>query len=106
MEKKHSDADYLSRHALEFGELEQEADVVVPPGDVNLIFSSASRAEVNLNHLQVRVPQLEEEPNVQQIPAKELAVAQEEDPVIAPVMKLMVLGNIDRVEMKKLGKGA
>ena len=78
------DADYLSRHAMEFGELEQEVDVVMPPGDVNLIFSSASRAEVSLNHLQVRIPQLEEESNVPQISTEELAAAQEETPSLHP----------------------
>lgn len=102
--KKHVDADYLSRHALDFEDLEQEADVVVNPGDVNLMLSSASRQEVNLNHIQVAVQGIEKDPEVHMIPAEELVLAQQEDSVIAPVLKLLGVGQVDKEEMKKLTK--
>lgn len=103
--KKHVDADYLSRHAIDdFKQLEEEADVSVSPNDANLIFSSASRQEVALNRIQVEVKSIDSDPEVQTIPTEELVLAQQNDPVISPVLDLVARDQWDKKEMKKLGK--
>ena len=53
--KQHVDADYLSRHPADFERLDEESNVVLQPGDVDIVLSAASRRKAAVNSLETYV---------------------------------------------------
>ena len=108
--KKHIDADYLSRHALDdFEQWENETDKKVSSDDVNILFSSASknRCEVNLavvGALEVEGHKHERKGDEMTISAEELRQAQRDDPVIGPVVEILKGKELSAAERKLLNK--
>ena len=105
MEKKHQDADYLSRNAVEeFAELKENADKVVDMDDINVLLTSAFRRDRVVDHVNIEVITVHPGDKLEKINKEELIKEQKQDKIIAPVYKMMETEMMLDAKDKKLGR--
>ena len=104
--KKHVDADYLSRNAVdEFEELKKKTDKVLDIEETGIVLASAARKENVINAVRVDAVEMESTDQLGKISNEDLKKAQIEDEFVEPVYRIIEAGNqVTRKEMKQLSK--
>ena len=99
--KKHIDANFLSRNAVdELVEMKKESDKILNVEDTGVLLSTAARKEQLINGVSVQSVELELEAMVEKIEKSELKKAQLEDRVIEPVYRMVEAGK--RLKVKEM----
>ena len=103
--KKHVDADFLSRNALE--ENIEVFGKTIAIDDVNIILSGATQKGRLVNHVNIETVELVDDVKCEKISKERLAEAQHNDDIISPVYQMIKeMRDYNKADKKILSKGS
>ena len=91
--KKHTDADYLSRHPIrEIERIESKCDNRLGGEDVKAAFTGVSQGDCCVRHVSVDMMEVKDVAEKMKIDRRKLKEEQKKDPVISPVYDIVKSG--------------